>query len=86
MALGKAAAEVRPPADSANRGGTAMIRNFLDAKTKRELHMHVESEEFGVLTGMLHVNDEFYPATLVEIEPGSGIWERTNEYRFETSE
>lgn len=53
-----------------------MIRRFLDYKTKRELHMHVNREELGVLTGVLCDGDKFYSAaTLVEVEPGSGIWE-----------
>jgi hypothetical protein len=53
-----------------------MIRKFLDAKTKRELHMHVEQEQFGILVGMICDADKFYREVLVEVEPGSGIWER----------
>ena len=49
------------------------IKNVLDYKTNRELHVHIVDEEFGVLTGLLCDGDEFYyPATLVEVAPG--IW------------
>lgn len=48
--------------------------------------MHVEREEFGVLIGDLCHADKFYRAVLVEVEPGSGIWERTNEHRIKISE
>jgi hypothetical protein len=52
-----------------------MIRHFLNAKTKRELHMHVEQENLGVLTGVLcDANNAFYPAILIEVAPGSGIY------------
>lgn len=46
------------------------IRNFLDAKTKRELHVHVDSEEGRVITGDLCNGDKSYPVVLIEVEPG----------------
>jgi hypothetical protein len=47
-----------------------MIRNFLNARNRRMLHMHVEREEFGVLIGDLCHDGLFYRATLVEVWPG----------------
>jgi hypothetical protein len=49
-----------------------MIRRFFDVKTKREIHIHAESEEFGVLTGHLCCDAE--KLILVEVAPG--IWEQ----------
>jgi hypothetical protein len=55
-----------------------MIRTFLDVETKRELHIAVEYEEFGVLVGMLCPGQ--IPTVLVEVERGSGIWREQNEF------
>ncbi len=59
-----------------------MIRHFLDAKTKREYAIRVESEEFGVLTGWITPGREH--ATLIEVAPG--IWEEQDEHRIKISE
>lgn len=53
-----------------------MIRHFLNYKTRKPLHVHVEREEFGVMSGVLCDGDNFcYPVALVETKSGSGIWE-----------
>lgn len=54
-----------------------MIRTFLDVRTKRELHIHVEREEFGVLLGTLCHDGQIYPEVLVEVAPG--IWREEND-------
>lgn len=54
------------------------IKQFLDARTEHELHMHVEHEEPGWMVGTLCDDEgESYRTLLVEVEPGSGIWERS---------
>jgi hypothetical protein len=79
MEARKTTSSRRAEADPATNGRVEMkIRHFLDARTQNELHMHVEYEEPSVLVGRLCDDDEdsSYRTLLVEVEPGSGIWER----------
>lgn len=47
-----------------------MIRNFLNVRNRRMLHMHVVEDRFGILDGFLCHGNQFYRATLVEVWPG----------------